>query len=125
MPGSVDLNIAMDRSPVIRATLHEAERTLLIAVGWSSCWFSVPRSPAHRTDPGAGGAGVAGGHLRRHVPVRFSLNVLSLMALILAAGLVVDDAIVVLENIARHIDGMPPLKAAYVGTREVGFTLCR
>ncbi|KTT47455.1 acriflavine resistance protein B, partial [Pseudomonas oryzihabitans] len=47
-----------------------------------------------------------------------------LMALILAAGLVVDDAIVVLENIARHIDnGMAPLKAAYQGTREVGFTL--
>ena len=54
----------------------------------------------------------------------FSLNTLSLMALILAAGLVVDDAIVVLENIARHIDnGMAPLKAAYQGTREVGFTL--
>src|SRR3546814_10610730 len=53
-----------------------------------------------------------------------SSDLLSLMALILAAGLVVDDAIVVLENIARHIDdGMPPLKAAYVGTREVGFTL--
>ncbi len=54
----------------------------------------------------------------------FSLNTLSLMALILAAGLVVDDAIVVLENIARHIDdGVPPLRAAYIGTREVGFTL--
>ena len=54
----------------------------------------------------------------------FSLNILSLMALILAAGLVVDDAIVVLENIARHIDdGVPPLQAAYIGTREVGFTL--
>src|SRR3546814_17456893 len=53
-----------------------------------------------------------------------SSDLLSLMALILAAGLVVDDAIVVLENIARHIDdGMPPLKAACVGTREVGFTL--
>lgn len=46
------------------------------------------------------------------------------MALILAAGLVVDDAIVVLENIARHIDdGVPLLRAAYIGTREVGFTL--
>ncbi|MCY1348666.1 Multidrug resistance protein MdtC [compost metagenome] len=54
----------------------------------------------------------------------FSLNVLSLMALILAAGLVVDDAIVVLENIARHIDnGEKPFKAALLGTREVGFTL--
>ncbi|HAZ77920.1 MAG TPA: multidrug transporter subunit MdtC, partial [Enterobacteriaceae bacterium] len=54
----------------------------------------------------------------------FSLNVLSLMALILAAGLVVDDAIVVLENISRHLEaGMKPLQAALQGTREVGFTV--
>ena len=54
----------------------------------------------------------------------FSLNNLSLMALILATGLVVDDAIVVLENISRHIDkGVPPMKAAYLGAQEVGFTL--
>ena len=54
----------------------------------------------------------------------FSLNNLSLMALILATGLVVDDAIVVLENISRHIDeGVPPMKAAYRGAEEVGFTL--
>jgi multidrug efflux pump len=54
----------------------------------------------------------------------FSLNNLSLMALILATGLVVDDAIVVLENISRHIDaGISPMKAAYLGAKEVGFTL--
>ncbi|WP_352311298.1 efflux RND transporter permease subunit, partial [Psychrobacter sp. W2-37-MNA-CIBAN-0211] len=54
----------------------------------------------------------------------FSLNNFSLMALILATGLVVDDAIVVLENISRHIDeGVPPMKAAYLGAQEVGFTL--
>jgi multidrug efflux pump len=54
----------------------------------------------------------------------FSLNNLSLMALILATGLVVDDAIVVLENISRHIDeGVPPMRAAYLGAQEVGFTL--
>lgn len=54
----------------------------------------------------------------------FSLNNLSLMALILATGLVVDDAIVVLENISRHIeDGQPPMRAAYLGAKEVGFTL--
>lgn len=54
----------------------------------------------------------------------FSLNNFSLMALILATGLVVDDAIVVLENISRHIDeGVPPMKAAYLGAEEVGFTL--
>ena len=54
----------------------------------------------------------------------FSLNNLSLMALIIATGLVVDDAIVVLENIARHINnGKKPLQAAIDGSREVGFTL--
>ncbi|MNZ16212.1 Multidrug resistance protein MdtC [compost metagenome] len=54
----------------------------------------------------------------------FSLNNLSLMALILATGLVVDDAIVVLENISRHIeDGQPPMRAAFLGAKEVGFTL--
>ncbi len=54
----------------------------------------------------------------------FSLNNLSVMALIVAAGLVVDDAIVVLENIKRHIErGLTPLQAAKVGAGEVGFTL--
>jgi multidrug efflux pump len=55
----------------------------------------------------------------------FSLNNLSLMALILATGLVVDD-IVVLENISRHIDaGWAPMKAAYLGAKEVGLPCCR
>ena len=54
----------------------------------------------------------------------FSLNNLSLMALIIATGLVVDDAIVVLENISRHIEaGETPMAAAFKGAREVGFTL--
>lgn len=54
----------------------------------------------------------------------FSLNNLSLMALTIATGFVVDDAIVVLENIARHLEaGMKPLQAALQGTREVGFTV--
>ena len=123
MPGSVDLNIAMDRSPVIRATLHEAERTLLIAVGLVIVLVFLFRPPAHRTDP-AGGAGVAGGHLRRHVPVRFFAQRAVADGIDPGRRAGGDDAIVVLENIARHIDdGMPPLKAAYVGTREVGFTL--
>lgn len=54
----------------------------------------------------------------------FSLNNLSLMALTIATGFVVDDAIVVLENISRHLEaGMKPLQAALQGTREVGFTV--
>src|SRR5689334_14846400 len=54
----------------------------------------------------------------------FSLNNLSLMALIVATGFVVDDAIVVLENATRHLEqGMPPMQAALAGAREVGFTV--
>src|SRR5205823_9977581 len=54
----------------------------------------------------------------------FSLNNLSLMALIIATGFVVDDAIVVLENVSRHIEeGMSPMKASLQGAREVGFTV--
>src|SRR5690606_11838981 len=54
----------------------------------------------------------------------YSLNNLSMMALILAIGFVVDDAVVVLENIVRHMEqGVPPLRAALVGSREVGFTI--
>src|SRR5206468_8274287 len=56
--------------------------------------------------------------------IGFSLNNLSLMALIVATGFVVDDAIVVLENVSRHIEeGMPPMKAALQGSREVAFTV--
>jgi len=125
LPGSAELDVAMDRSPVIRATLHEAERTLVIAValviGLVFLFLGSLRSsmiPALAVP-----VSLVGSFAVMYL-FGFSLNVLSLMALILAAGLVVDDAIVVLENIARHIDdGETPLRAAYKGTREVGFTL--
>jgi len=125
LPASVRLNLAMDRSPVIAATLHEAERTLLIAVAlvilvvylflgnWRASLIPTLAVPVSLV-----------GTFAIMYLWGFSLNNLSLMALILATGLVVDDAIVVLENISRHIDqGMAPMKAAYKGAEEVGFTL--
>ena len=125
LPASVKLSLAMDRSPVIKATLHEAEMTLLIAVvlvilvvylflgSWRASLIPTLAVPVSLV-----------GTFAIMYLWGFSLNNLSLMALILATGLVVDDAIVVLENISRHIDeGVPPLKAAYLGTQEVGFTL--
>ncbi|WP_439888598.1 multidrug efflux RND transporter permease subunit [Pseudomonas sp. MBLB4123] len=125
IPASVELQVAMDRSPVIRATLHEAERTLLIAVAlvilvvlaflgrWRAALIPALAVPVSLV-----------GTFAAMYLLDFSLNNLSLMALIIATGLVVDDAIVVLENIARHIEaGDPPLSAAFKGTREVGFTL--
>ncbi|MEX6504033.1 efflux RND transporter permease subunit [Pseudomonas zhanjiangensis] len=125
IPASVDLQVAMDRSPVIRATLHEAERTLLIAVAlvilvvfaflgrWRAALIPALAVPVSLV-----------GTFAAMYLLGFSLNNLSLMALIIATGLVVDDAIVVLENISRHIEaGETPMVAAFKGAREVGFTL--
>ncbi|WP_137817736.1 efflux RND transporter permease subunit [Pseudomonas sp. 2FG] len=125
IPSSVQLEVAMDRSPVIRATLHEAERTLLIAVAlvilvvfaflgrWRAALIPALAVPVSLV-----------GTFAVMYLLDFSLNNLSLMALIIATGLVVDDAIVVLENISRHIEaGDKPLAAAFKGAQEVGFTL--
>ena len=125
LPAHVSLNVAMDRSPVIRATLHEAQRTLAIAMGLVILlvFLFLGRMRTALIPALAVPVSLVGTFAVMYL-FGFSLNTLSLMALILATGLVVDDAIVVLENIARHIeDGVAPLKAAYLGSREVGFTL--
>ena len=124
-PASVKLNLAMDRSPVIKATLHEAEMTLLIAVALVILvvFLFLGNFRASLIPTLAVPVSLVGTFAIMYL-YGFSLNNLSLMALILATGLVVDDAIVVLENISRHIDqGVPPMKAAYLGAQEVGFTL--
>ena len=125
VPASARLEVAMDRSGVIKATLHEAELTLIIAVFLviGVVWLFLGRLRSAVIPALAVPISLVGTFAVMYI-LGFSLNTLSLMALILAAGLVVDDALVVLESIARHIDnGMAPLKAAYQGTREVGFTL--
>ncbi|WP_283184371.1 efflux RND transporter permease subunit [Pseudomonas svalbardensis] len=125
LPASVKLNVAMDRSPVIKATLHEAEMTLLIAVALVILvvFLFLGNFRASLIPTLAVPVSLVGTFAVMYL-YGFSLNNLSLMALILATGLVVDDAIVVLENISRHIDkGVPPMKAAYLGAQEVGFTL--
>ncbi|WP_339490769.1 efflux RND transporter permease subunit [Pseudomonas sp. EL_65y_Pfl2_R95] len=125
IPASVDLQIAMDRSPVIRATLHEAERTLLIAVALVILvvYGFLGRWRASMIPALAVPVSLVGTFAAMYL-LGFSLNNLSLMALILATGLVVDDAIVVLENISRHIEnGETPMAASFKGAKEVGFTL--
>ena len=125
LPASVQLNVAMDRSPVIKATLHEAEMTLLIAVALVILvvFLFLGNFRASLIPTLAVPVSLVGTFAIMYL-YGFSLNNLSLMALILATGLVVDDAIVVLENISRHIDaGIAPMKAAYLGAKEVGFTL--
>jgi len=125
LPETVRISLAMDRSPIIRATLHEAERTLLIAVALviGVVFLALGNLRASLVPALAIPVSLIGTFAVIYL-LGFSLNVLSLMAMIVAAGLVVDDAIVVLENIVRHIhQGKSPLKAALDGTREVGFTL--
>ena len=125
LPADADLAVVMDRSPGIRATLRESERTLLISAGLvmlvvflflgSARAALIPSLAIPVSLIGTFGVMYLYG---------FSLNNLSLMALIVAAGLVVDDAIVVLENISRHIErGLSPFRAAMKGSAEVGFTL--
>jgi multidrug efflux pump len=125
LPASVQLNVAMDRSLVINATLKEAEHTLLIAVVLVILvvYLFLGSLRASLIPTLAVPVSLVGTFAVMYL-CGFSLNNLSLMALILATGLVVDDAIVVLENISRHIeDGQPPMKAAFLGAKEVGFTL--
>jgi len=125
IPAAIDLQIAQDRSPTIRASLHEVEQSLVIAVGLVILVvFAFLRSGRATLIPAVAVPVSLIGTFAAMYLCGFSLNNLSLMALTIATGFVVDDAIVVLENIARHVEaGMKPLPAALKGVREVGFTV--
>jgi multidrug efflux pump len=125
IPGTMNLDVMVDRTPTIRASLREVERTLIIAIllvtlvtyaflaDWRASFISVVVVPVSLL-----------GTCAVMYFCRFSLDTFSLMALTVATGFVVDDAVVVLENITRHVDaGMAPLAAALRGAREVGFTV--
>lgn len=125
MPADSDLSVVMDRSPVIRATLNEAQFTLVLAsiLVVLVVWLFLGRARTALIPSVALPVSLIGSFVVMYF-YGFSLNNLSLMALIVAAGLVVDDAIVVLENVQRHIEnGLSPYKAAIKGAGEVGFTL--
>jgi multidrug efflux pump len=125
LPADADLALVMDRSPGIRATLHEARFTLLLSAGLVMLvvLLFLGSARAALIPCLAIPVSLIGTFAVMYL-YGFSLNNLSLMALIVAAGLVVDDAIVVLENISRHIErGFSPLRAALKGAGEVGFTL--
>lgn len=125
LPNAMTLSVAVDRSLTIRASVDEVERSLLIAMALvimvillflrklQSALIPIIAVPVSLL--GACGIMYLCG---------YSLDNLSLMALTIATGFVVDDAIVVLENISRHIDkGQTPFQAALHGAREVGFTV--
>jgi multidrug efflux pump len=125
LPAAVDLRIVVDRTTTIRASVHDVERTLIVAIGLvvlvvfvflQSGWATVIPSVAVPLSL-LGTFGIMW-------VLGYSLNNLSLMALTISTGFVVDDAIVVLENISRHLEeGRTPMQAALIGSREVGFTV--
>ncbi len=119
------IRVMDDRSPNIRASLHEAEFTLIISVALVILVvFLFLRNVRATLIPSvAVPVSLVGTFVVMYL-CNFSLNNLSLMALIIATGFVVDDAIVMLENIARRIEaGEAPMSAALQGAREVGFTV--
>ena len=125
LPQDVDMAVAIDRTTTIRASLQEVERTLMIAVVLVVLVVAFfLRSGRATLVPAVAVTVSLLGTLGVMYLLGFSLDNLSLMALTVATGFVVDDAIVVLENITRHIEnGTPPYKAALQGAKEVGFTV--
>ena len=125
IPESIDMRIAMDQTVTIRASVHDVEKTLMISIALVILVvFLFLRSPRSTLIPSV------------VVPVSlvatfgvmyllgFSLDNLSLMALTVSTGFVVDDAIVVIENITRHLEqGLTPMQAALKGASEIGFTV--
>ena len=125
IPSDIKIAVASDRTTTIRASLHEVEITLVIATILVVVVVSIfLRSLRATVVPAVAVVTSLLGTLGVMYLLGFSLNNLSLMALTVATGFVVDDAIVVLENISRHVEqGMKPLQAALRGAREVGFTV--
>jgi multidrug efflux pump len=125
MPRAVEVKIALDRTPTIRASLADTERTLVIAVGLVTVivFLFLGNVRAAIIPSVAVPVSIVGTFAAMYL-MNFSLNILTLMALTIATGFVVDDAIVVLENITRHLEsGMSRRQAALIGAREVGFTV--
>ena len=125
LPPQIKLEISSDRTTSIRASLKEVERTLLIATALVVMVVLVFLRNVNATlIPAVAVVVSLLGTLAVMYACGFSLDNISLMALTVATGFVVDDAIVVLENITRHVEqGMGRFKAALVGAKEVGFTV--
>jgi multidrug efflux pump len=125
LPADIDVTVAIDRSTTIRDSLRDTEVTLLIAIALVTVVvYAFLRNFRATLIPGIAVPISLLGTFAGMYLLGYSLNILSLMALTIATGFVVDDAIVVLENISRHLEtGMPRLQAALRGAQEVGFTV--
>ncbi len=125
IPQAISLNVMQDRTPTIRSGLRDVERTLMISIALViMVVFVFLRNWRAALIPSVAVPVSLIGTLGVMYLFGYTLDNLSLMALTIATGFVVDDAIVVLENVSRHIeDGIPPMKAALKGAQEVGFTV--
>src|SRR2546421_599087 len=125
VPPSVDVSVLMDRSISIRQAVSDVEETLLIAVALVILViFLFLRSASATFIPALAVPISLFGTCAVMYALDYSINNMTLLALTLSVGFVVDDAIVMLENIVRHIEhGMRPFEAALKGAREIGFTI--
>jgi multidrug efflux pump len=125
IPQSIDMKVAMDQTVTIRASVHDTERTLGISVLLVILVvFIFLRNPRTTFIPSVAVPVSLIGTFGVMYLLGFSLDNLSLMALTISTGFVVDDAIVVIENIMRYLEqGMNPFAAALRGAQEIGFTV--
>src|SRR3989454_8124294 len=125
LPGSVDLQLRSDRSESIRASLADVQFTLFLTLALVVLViFLFLRNLSATIIPSLALPFSLVGTFAVMYALDYSLDNLSMMALTLSVGFVVDDAIVMLENIVRHMEkGTPALQAAFTGSREVGFTI--
>jgi multidrug efflux pump len=125
IPQSIDVRVAMDQTVTIRASVHDVERSLLISVALVVLVvFAFLRSPRSTFIPSVAVPVSLIGTFGVMYLLHYSIDNLSLMALTISTGFVVDDAIVVIENITRYLEqGMHPFQAALKGAKEIGFTV--
>jgi multidrug efflux pump len=125
IPQGIDMTVVSDRTVTIKASVSTVERTLIISIALVIIVvFIFLRSPRATLIPAVAVPTSLIGTFAVMYMFGYTLDNLSLMALTVSTGFVVDDAIVVMENITRHIeDGMTPLAAAMRGAKEIGFTV--
>ena len=125
IPADMELSVALDRTTTIRASVEDVQFTLVISIGLViMVVFLLLRDARATLIPSVAVPVSLVGTFGVMYLADYSLDNLSLMALTIATGFVVDDAIVVIENIARHLeDGVHPLAAALLGAKEIGFTV--
>jgi multidrug efflux pump len=125
IPQSIDMNVAMDQTVTIRASVRDVERSLLISIGLVILVvFFFLRSGRSTFIPSVVVPVSLIGTFGVMYLLDYSIDNLSLMALTISTGFVVDDAIVVIENITRYLEkGLHPIQAALKGASEIGFTV--